>query len=99
MRFTSVLAAMAMAVLPAAAQTAPHFVFALNGSNTISGFTVDPAQGGLTAHTPMPTNGTATASAVDPLGQFLYVAETTRRIEVFRIDPSTGALTVTSGSP
>jgi DNA-binding beta-propeller fold protein YncE len=48
---------------------------------------------------PFATQPGPQALAVDPAGHYLYVADYSNYIEVFQINPSTGALTEDSGSP
>jgi 6-phosphogluconolactonase len=82
-------------------------------SNNVSGYTIDPSTGALTAiaGSPFPEELHAhpTSVAVDPSGKFAYVANKNFENEDFlprkgtisgyTIDPSTGALTAIAGSP
>jgi 6-phosphogluconolactonase (cycloisomerase 2 family) len=81
------------------------FLYIPMGDTTIQGFSIDRPTGALT---PIPGNpvtvaggvGTADGAWSDPLGRFLFVgSEGFADIWVFQIDPTTGALTATAGSP
>ena len=78
-----------------------------NGQGTVSAFTIDPTTGHLTSvhaayptgATTVPSTATPTALAVDPSGQYLYVANgDDGTISVFKITAGTGALTAV-GTP
>ena len=78
-----------------------------NGDGTVSAFTIDPTTGHLTSvhaayptgATTVPSTATPTALAVDPSGQYLYVANgDDGTISVFKITAGTGALTAV-GTP
>jgi 6-phosphogluconolactonase len=98
---------------PTAAATDPSgtFLYVANGNafgtpggNTVSGFVIDAATGGLTpvAGSPFATATLSTALAVDPSGKFVYVANgdpPANNISAFAIDQSTGSLTQVPGSP
>jgi 6-phosphogluconolactonase (cycloisomerase 2 family) len=91
----------------------PKFTYVANSdSNDISAYTTDPESGTLTqiAGSPFKVNGPpasdpqAVSVAVDPTGKFAYVAEfngngLTGSLGAFTINPLTGALSLTSGSP
>ncbi len=67
---------------------------ALTGNSSIVGYRVDPAGGELTlvGHTPCPQ--VPRSFAIDQNGEFLYAAgQTAAKLEVFRINSETGALT------
>jgi 6-phosphogluconolactonase (cycloisomerase 2 family) len=68
----------------------------------VSGFTINPATGALTAFggpTFLPGTGPVSV-AVDPTGSFAYVANfNSNNVSAYTIDPTTGALTAISGSP
>ena len=81
------------------------FLYTANsGDGTISGFTIDAASGNLMPvsgspfrifATPPPGGLIAFDVAIDPSGQFLYAANpTTSSVSGFRIDASTGSLSV-----
>jgi 6-phosphogluconolactonase (cycloisomerase 2 family) len=81
------------------------FLYIPMGDTTIQGFSINRSTGALT---PIPGNpvtvaggvGTADGAWSDPLGRFLFVgSEGFADIWVFQIDPTTGALTATAGSP
>jgi 6-phosphogluconolactonase (cycloisomerase 2 family) len=81
------------------------FLYIPMGDTTIQGFSIDRPTGALT---PIPGNpvtvaggvGTADGAWSDPLGRFLFVgSEGFADIWVFQIDPTTGALIATAGSP
>ncbi len=80
------------------------FVYASNaGSNTVSGFKVDPSTGALTSVSTTPystlaynsTNESGISLAATPDGNYLYAGSTgfNGQITIFQIDPNTGALT------
>lgn len=81
------------------------FLYIPMGDATVQGFSIDRSTGALT---PIPGNpvtvaggvGTADGAWSDPLGRFLFVgSEGFADIWVFQIDPTTGALIATAGSP
>jgi 6-phosphogluconolactonase len=80
------------------------FVYTANGlSNNISALSITPGVGTLTPvpgspFTPGPS-ANPFALAMDPLGRFLYVDNIDVNIFGYRIDPSTGALSMLSGPP
>jgi 6-phosphogluconolactonase len=89
--------------------THPAFAYVLNSSDaTISMYTVNSCSGALTATDPatVPTgvdNGfNAESMAIDPTGNFLYVANLgsnatdAATVSMFTINPNTGTLTATS---
>ena len=86
-----------------AAEIAVHpngkFLYASNrgGIDTISAFSIDPAQGTLHLKDEYPTMGkTPRNFAIDPTGKFLLAAnQESNDIVVFRIDSTTGALSPT----
>lgn len=80
-------------------QKSPRFLYALNhGDESISSFSVDPADGSLTEiGPPVLTGSNPVDLAADPFGRFLFVANrgTTPdpdTVRAYEIDPSTGAL-------
>lgn len=69
------------------AHTAGNFYVADNGSNTLTGYHIDPA-GTLTVFTQTPTRAGPTDIAATLDGRFLYVqVGTTGGVEGFRIKP------------
>ena len=79
-----------------AADPTGKFLYAANfDDNSVTAFVIDPAAGTLTAVTPAFQSASPQALAVHPTGRFLYVANTNmlNRIQLFGIDPNTGALT------
>jgi 6-phosphogluconolactonase (cycloisomerase 2 family) len=85
-----------------------RFLYVGNGaSNTISAFKIDPAVGTLTAVAGAPftiTNGAGQGdsftSAIDPTGNYLYVASYVgSNVSVYTIDHSSGQLAPINGSP
>ncbi len=82
-----------------------QFLYTANDiDDTVSGFVVDSATGALTPAQGSPyaaPNGSPLGVAADPLGRFLYVADTgpTVGIAVFTINSSTGQLTPVPNSP
>jgi 6-phosphogluconolactonase len=81
-----------------------------NGDETISGFSIDPSSGALTALTPalplapFPVSTGAGSqpfiATIDPSNKFLYVADFgSDQVSGFTIDSATGALTGMTGSP
>ena len=75
------------------------FLYASNraGIDTISAFTIDPKKGTLHLKDEYPTMGkTPRNFEIDPTGKFLLAAnQESNNIVIFRIDPTTGALTPT----
>jgi 6-phosphogluconolactonase len=101
----------ALVALVSGLEAQSRFVYANNdvsSANTISGFSAA-ANGVLTeiAGSPFATGGTGTAggaSGVDRItvagGKFLYASNGgTQNISAFTVDPNSGLLTATSGSP
>ena len=83
-----------------------QFVYVANSlSDNVSAFTIDASSGELTPVIGSPFTTGATGAgplsvAVDPSGQFVYVANSgSASVLAFTIDTSTGALTPVSGSP
>src|SRR3984893_11333721 len=71
-------------------------------SGSVSGYTIDPTTGALTAITgsPFATGGLPLSVAVDPSGKFAYVANySDNNVSGYTINPATGALTPIIGSP
>jgi 6-phosphogluconolactonase len=74
------------------------FLYVSNrGNNTIAIFTIDPANGKLTAAGHVPSGGKNPRDfRIDPAGKFLLAAnQDSNNIVVFKIDPETGGLTPT----
>jgi len=71
--------------------------------NSLSGYAVDPATGGLTPlpGSPFAAGPDPSAAAIDPLGRYLFVSQSTSGsgVYAFSIDQATGLLTPLSGSP
>ena len=64
------------------------------GHNSIAGFAVDPASGGLTPIGQVATEAVPSAFCVDPTGNFVFAAGTSSgRLASYRINTGTGALT------
>jgi 6-phosphogluconolactonase (cycloisomerase 2 family) len=86
---------------PAAAVVSPNgnFLFVANQSGSNSVFAINATTGALTPITGSPFAGSGAASgiAIDPDGEFLYVASA--GLYAFQINTSTGALTPVTGSP
>jgi 6-phosphogluconolactonase (cycloisomerase 2 family) len=71
-------------------------------SNNVSGYTIDPSTGALTAiaGSPFQAGLNPFSVAVDPSGSFAYVANLgSGNVSGYAIDPSTGALTAIATSP
>src|SRR5580658_1001009 len=84
---------------PTAVAFAGNFLYAINSSDeTISGYSLDPANGVLTPLSDSPFAIVGVSMATDYFGQHLYVAGSTG-IQAFSIDSTSGALTPVSGSP
>lgn len=91
----------------------PKFTYIANSdSNDISAYATDPESGGLTQITgspfkvngPLASDPQAVSLAVDAAGKFAYAAEfngngNNGSVGAFTVNPLTGALTLTSGSP
>jgi 6-phosphogluconolactonase len=88
-----------------AATTRQRFVYATyfeNGNNTISGFALDVATGGLTPTPGSPyTTGRSPSLILRPSGDWLFatVAGNNTGTWVYRIDNATGRLTPVAGNP
>ena len=80
----------------------PRFLYVANrGSGDVSGYTIDPASGNLTAiaGSPFAAGGNPVAIAVDPTGAFAYVVnQLSVNLSSFTINRTTGALTP-AGAP
>jgi 6-phosphogluconolactonase len=84
---------------PTAVVFAGNFLYAINSSDgTISGYSLDPANGVLTPLSDSPFAIVGVSMAADYFGQHLYVAGSTG-IQAFSVDSTSGALTPLSGSP
>ena len=72
-----------------------RFVYTSNrGHDSIAGFSIDEATGGLTSVGQQPTEQTPRAFTIDPTGGFLFAAgQGSGRLASYRIDQRTGALT------
>ena len=93
-----------VALLPAAARAASgtQFLYEAGSTNQVYGFSVNSATGELNPipGSPFTTRLDATALAVDPQGQFLFVANNTDNdVSVFTINQNTGAITEVANSP
>jgi 6-phosphogluconolactonase (cycloisomerase 2 family) len=96
-------AALAIAVGLFASPLRAQFAYVANfNSNNVSGYTIDPSTGALTAiaGSPFAAGSFPRWVAVDPSGKFAYVVnEGDKNVSGYTIDPSTGALTAIAGSP
>ena len=83
--------------------TAPPFVYVSNqGSNNVSAYTINGANGALAvvAGSPFGAGTTPNAVALSSNGQFLYVANGgSNNISAFTTNTTTGVLTAVAGSP
>jgi len=82
------------------------YVYVPTGNTAVEGFSIDRKSGALTAIPASPFTATGTSGGTtdgawsDPQGRFLFVgSEASGEIWVFQINPATGALTETAGSP
>jgi 6-phosphogluconolactonase (cycloisomerase 2 family) len=95
--------ALAIAANLVAAPLHAQFVYVANfNSNNVSGYTIDPSTGVLTAiaGSPFLSELTPSSIAVDSSGKFGYVTNSyENNISGYSIDASTGALTFIAGSP
>ncbi len=93
-----------------AVEPTDHYLYVLNqGDNTISGYSIDAANGALTPLTSSPFaigGGSSNAAQVlvDPSGQYVYVVSQSYNGSVggvtqFSIDATTGALTQVTATP
>jgi DNA-binding beta-propeller fold protein YncE len=91
-----------------ASDPAGKFLFSANSQdNSVSAFTIDGSSGGLTAvaGSPFSAGGGPVSVAVDTSGSFVYVGMQpspiagTQGLSAFRINGTSGALTVLAGSP
>ena len=74
----------------------------MNGFSNVQGFSINRANGGLTAlsGSPFPAQAGAETLALDPSGRFLFVGgEFASSVSVYQINTTTGALTPAPGSP
>jgi 6-phosphogluconolactonase len=96
-------AALAIAVSLFASPLRAQFVYVANyHDNNVSGYTINPSTGALTAFagSPFPAGLGPFSVAVDPSGMFAYVAnQISENVSEYTIDPGTGALTPVAGSP
>jgi 6-phosphogluconolactonase (cycloisomerase 2 family) len=76
-----------------------RFVYYANynngGAGSVSGFTIDPASGSLTAMagSPFPAGNGPTALTVDPTGRFVYVVNSFgASLSAYAVQPTTGVL-------
>jgi 6-phosphogluconolactonase (cycloisomerase 2 family) len=70
------------------------------GQNVVSAYSIDSSTGALTEIGSSPTGIQPQGVAIDPTGEFLYVANIgSSNVSAFTINTSTGALTAVSGSP
>jgi len=104
MRASSALwAALAITVSLFAAPLRAQFAYVANQiSNNVSGYTINPRTGTLTAiaGSPFAAGSLPLSVAVAPSGRFAYVAnEGFTNVSGYTINPSTGALTAIAGSP
>ena len=104
MRASSALwAALAITVSLFAAPLRAQFAYVANQiSNNVSGYTINPSTGALTAiaGSPFAAGSAPFSVAVAPSGRFAYVANViSNNVSGYTIDPSTGALTAITGSP
>jgi 6-phosphogluconolactonase (cycloisomerase 2 family) len=85
-----------------------RFVYAANNGNgavasfNVSAYTIDPNTGALTEiiGSPFATGAASRSVAVDPSGNFVYVANTgTNDVSAYTIDQASGALTANPASP
>src|SRR4051812_32967742 len=75
------------------------FLYVANaGSNTVSGFTIG-SGGILTGISGLPTGAGPDVNSMATNGSFLYVGQSGGNIFAYSIDPVTGALTPSTGSP
>jgi 6-phosphogluconolactonase (cycloisomerase 2 family) len=84
-----------------AADLTGAYLYVTTGTNIV-GYAIDATTGALTALPGFPVAAGANAYSItiDPLNQFLYVAnDGAANVSGFRLNASTGALTPMSGSP
>lgn len=79
------------------------FLYVSYSDGKLFGFTIDPTSASLTAIAGTPINlglpmNTMSPLAVDPAGNFVFVADATG-VYAFSVNQTTGALTMVSGSP
>jgi DNA-binding beta-propeller fold protein YncE len=93
------LATLAIAVSLANPLLAQFAYVANNGSNDVSGYTINATTGVLTAiaGSPFPAGTVPFSVAVDPTGKFAYVANG-NNVSGYTINATTGALTAIAGS-
>ena len=99
--------AIAVGLFAAPFSRAQFAYVASNGSDSVSGYTIDPNTGALTAiaGSPFPAGSFPVSVAVDPSGKFAYVANNSPfsggngNVSGYTIDPNTGALTAIADSP
>jgi 6-phosphogluconolactonase (cycloisomerase 2 family) len=94
-------------VAPALGQNQQYIYISSPTPQTISGFVVDtvkvPGSLALVSGSPFPESLDPEQMAIHPSGKFLFIVNsssgTSKAVSVFRIDPSTGALTENPHSP
>ncbi len=78
------------------------FLYVPMGDSTVQAFTIDRSNGAVTpiAGSPFAAPGGADSAVSDPAGRFLFVGgESIGEIAVFQINPTTGVLSPSPGSP
>jgi 6-phosphogluconolactonase len=70
-------------------------------SNNVSAYTIDAADGALTAvlGSPFAAGSGPSAVAVHPSGRFVYVVNSDNTISAYTVNPGSGALSAVPGSP
>jgi len=79
-----------------------RFLYVTNSvNNTISGYSIDPGTGALTAlaGSPYATGSSPISLALSPVGTFAYVLDADGTMSQYRINSATGILTPVAGSP
>jgi 6-phosphogluconolactonase len=110
MRRSYIFASLVLAVTQTAgAQTASRFLYAINSdvAGSIAAFAMDSSTGTLTPlpGSPYRLSRQPGPAAMDPTARFLFIGERSSSggapftLEVFGVDPNTGALKAAPGSP
>jgi 6-phosphogluconolactonase (cycloisomerase 2 family) len=75
-----------------------NFLYVVNDADgTVSGYSIDPGSGELTPVPGSPFGSGGGTLAIDPSGKYLYLG-TFKGVQGYNINPTTGALSVGSGS-
>ncbi len=78
----------------------PQYLYVANvHGNDVAAYRIDASTGALTSIGSFPTGSLPVSIALDPAGNFAYVANDGGGVSAYRIDAATGALAPVAGSP